>query len=70
MQPQLPRIPVRLHHLRLSREIRIIPILHVPLPHERLEIAPELHAVRRIDVDHLHLPAHPLVLQQRVHHDE
>ncbi len=40
------------------------------LPDERLEVAAELHAVRRVDVDHLHLAAESLVLQQRVHHDK
>ena len=43
---------------------------HVPLAHEGLEIRAELHSVRRVHVDHLHLPAHALVVQQRVHHHQ
>ena len=43
---------------------------HISLAHERLKIRPELNPIRRVDVDHLHLSAEALVLQQRVHHDE
>ena len=70
VQSQLPGIPIRLHHLRLTRHVRVVVVCHIPLAHERLEIRPEFHPVRRVDVDHLYLPTQPLEPQQRVHHHQ
>ena len=70
MQAQFPGVPVRLDHFRLAGHVFIIVVRHVPLPHKRLEVGPELHAVRRIHINHLHLPAQAFVVQQRVHHHE
>ncbi len=70
VQAQLPRVAVGFHHLRLAREVLVVSVRDVALAHERLEVAAELHAVGRVDVDHLHLAAQSLVVQERVHHDE
>jgi hypothetical protein len=40
------------------------------LADEGLEVAAVLDAVGRVDVDHLHLPGHALLLQQAVHHQQ
>ena len=37
------------------------------LPHKRLEVRSELHAIGRVEVDHLYLTAHAFVLKQGVH---
>ena len=37
---------------------------------EGLEVGAVVDAVRRVEVDHLHLPGHALFLQQRVHHQQ
>ena len=68
MQAQFPRIAVRLDHFRLADHFVIRPVLHIPLAHKRLEVGAKLHPIRRVNVDHLHLPAHTLVFQQRIHH--
>ena len=70
VQPQLPGIPVSLDHLRLAGQGLVVVVADVALADERLKIGAELHAVGRIDVDHLHLPAEILVVQQRVHHHQ
>ena len=68
VNPQLPRIPERLDHLRLLREVRIIAVLHVALADKRLKIAPVLDAIGWVDVDHLNPAGHALFLKQRIHH--
>ena len=45
-------------------------MLNFAAPNERLKVRPEVDSIGRVDVDHLHLPAEPLVLEQRVHHDQ
>jgi len=70
VQSEFPRVPVGLDHLGLTRQVRVVVVLHIAFADERLEIRAELHAVGRVDVDHLHLAAEPLVLEQRVHDDE
>jgi hypothetical protein len=45
-------------------------VADVALADEGLKVRAELHAVGRVDVDHLHLAAEALVVQERVHHDE
>ena len=42
----------------------------VPFPNKGLEVGPELHAVGRVHIDHLHVPAEPFIVQQRVHDHE
>ncbi len=70
MQAQFPSVAVGLHHFGLARQIVVGAVRHVALAHEGLEIAAELHAIGRVDVDHLHLAGHVLVLQKRVHHHQ
>ena len=68
MQAQFPGITVSLHHFRLADHFLVLAVGHVALAHEGLEVGAEFHAIRRIDIEHLHLAAQALVLQQRVHH--
>ena len=70
MNPQLPGIPKGPDLLRLMGQILILAVLDIPLIHKGLEIAAVLDAVGRVDVDHLHLPGHALLLQQGVHHQQ
>ncbi len=70
MNAELPRVPERLDHLRFLREVFVPAILNVTFADERLEVGAVLDAVRRVDVDHLQLSGHPLLLQQRVHHQQ
>jgi len=70
VNPQLPRIPKRLDHFGLLRQVRIAAVLHVALADEGLEVAAVLDAVGRVDVDHLHLPGQALLDQQAVAGDQ
>src|ERR1700674_1444292 len=62
----------------LSRDCRDVPHPcrpitrggYVPLTDKRLEVAAELHAIRRVHVNHLDLSAQALVVQKRVHHHQ
>ena len=42
VQAELPRIAIRLHHLRLAGKIGIVIVAHVALANERLKVAAEL----------------------------
>ena len=70
MNPQFPRIPECLDHLRFLRQIFILAVFDIALVHEGLKVRPVLNAIRWIDVDHLHPTGHTLFLQQAVHHQE
>ena len=70
MEPELPGVAVGLDHLGLTCQVVISTVLDVALAHERLEVRAEIDPIRRVDVDHLHLPAEALVLEQAVHHDQ
>jgi hypothetical protein len=63
----MPRVPIRLDHLRLAREVLLL-VLHIPLADQRLEVARELDPVRRIHVDHLDLAREVLAGGQGRHH--
>ncbi|EHI13651.1 hypothetical protein KEK_06745 [Mycolicibacterium thermoresistibile ATCC 19527] len=67
MNAQLPGIPERLDHLGFLRQVFVLAVLHVALVDEGLEVGAVLDAVGRVDVDHLHLAGHALLLQQAVH---
>jgi hypothetical protein len=67
VQPELPGVAVCLHHLRLARHVLVVVVRDVALAHEGLEVGPEPHAVRRVHVDHLHLPAERFIVEQRIH---
>ncbi|MDD3565164.1 MAG: hypothetical protein PHN90_05780 [Methanothrix sp.] len=70
MNPQLPGVPEGLDHLGLLGEVLVFAVLHVPLVDEGLKIRTVPDAVRWIDVDHLDLAGHPLLLDEGVHHQE
>ena len=57
-------------HLGLASQVLVRSVLDVALAHERLKIRAEFDSIWRVDVDHLHLPAEALVLEQAVHHDQ
>ena len=69
MEPKFPGVAIGLDHFRLACHVAVIRADVAPA-HEWLEVRAELHAVGRVDVDHLHLPAKALVLEERVHDDE
>lgn len=70
MYPQFPGVPEGPEHLGLAREVFVLPVLHIPPVHEGLEVRAVLDPIRRVDIDHLHLPGHPLLLQQGVHDEQ
>ena len=68
MNPVPPRIPERLHLLRLPGDMLGVTVFDVAAGGGPLEVGVELDTVRRVDVDALHLAAQPLPLSQRGHH--
>src|SRR5262249_31244370 len=64
---QLPRVPERLHLLRLPGHVHRAAVLHVALPGGDLPVGAELDPVGRVHVDHLDLALQPFFLRQRVH---
>src|SRR2546427_6922322 len=70
MQTQFPGVAIRLHHLWLTRDVFVVAVLDVSLPHERLEVRAEAHAVWRGHVDHLDPAAPTLLLPQTLPHHE
>ena len=54
----------------MTVQILALAVLDVALVDEGLEVGAVLDAVGRVDVDHLHLARHALLLQQGVHHQE
>jgi len=67
---QLPSVPEGADLLRLGGQVRVLAVLHIALVDEGLEVRAVLDAVGRVEVDHLHLASHALLLQQRVHHQQ
>ena len=63
-----PRVPERLHLLRLAGDVGGVAVLHVAAGGGPLEVGVELDAVGRIEVDALDLAAQPFALRQRRHH--
>ena len=57
MNPVPPRIPERLHLLRLAADVLRLAVLHVPARRGPLKVRVELDAVGRVEVDALHLAA-------------
>ena len=55
VQAEFPRVAVP-GPSPARASVLVVVVLHVP-PHERLEVRAELHAVRGVHVDHLHLTA-------------
>ncbi len=70
MDAQLPGVAEGLDHFRFLGQVFVLAVLDVALVDEGLEVGAVLDAVGRVDVDHLHLAGHALLLQQRVHHQQ
>jgi len=64
---EVPSVAERLHHLRFSGEVLFL-VLHVALANFRLEVAGELDAVGRVDVDYLHFAGEVFALGEARHH--
>src|SRR6266480_2210295 len=65
-----PGVTERLHLLRLARDMQGITVPHVATGRTPLKIAVELDAVRRVDVDALHLSSQALALREADHYLE
>ena len=63
-----PRIAERLHLLRFAGDVVGFAVFDVAAGGAPLEVGVELDAVRRVDIDALHLPAQPFALGQAGHH--
>jgi hypothetical protein len=63
-----PGVAERLDLLRLAGDVLGLAVLHVAAGGGPLEVGVEFDAVRRVDVDALHLAAQALALGQRRHH--
>ena len=48
----------------------VVVVPHIPAAHKGLEVRAEADAIGRVHIDHLHLFAQALVMQQRVHHHQ
>jgi hypothetical protein len=70
MNSGLPSIAKRANHLGLLGQILIFAVLDITTIDKRLKIRPIFDSVRRVDVDHLDLPRHSLLFQQRVHYKQ
>ena len=68
VDPVPPRIPVRLHLLRLASDVPGVAVPDVATGRRPLEVGVELDTVGWIDVDALHLAAQSLPLRQRRHY--
>ena len=68
MDAVVPCVAECLDHLRLSRDVLLLAVLHVRRFRAGLPVGVEFDAVGRIEVDHLHLAAQPLVFGERCHH--
>ena len=68
VNPVTPRVPERLHLLRLPADVLRLAVLDVTAGRRPLEVRIELNAVGRVEVDALHLAAQPLALGERAHH--
>ena len=67
MNTEFPRVAKRANLLGLSRQVGILAVGHFTPVHERLEVGAIPDAVKRVRVDHLDLPAEPLLLGQAIH---
>ncbi len=70
VNPVLPGVAERLDLLGLAGDVGDVAVLHVAAGGGPLEVGVELDAVRRVQVDALHLAAQPLALGEAGHHLE
>ena len=68
MNPIAPGVAKRLHLLRLARDVVDLAVLHIAAGRAPLEVAVELDAVGRVEVDALHLATQALALGEAGHH--
>ena len=66
MNANMPSVSVRPDHFQLSGEIGLF-VLHISSSNLRLEVAPVLDPVGRVDVDHLHLARQVFSVGKRRH---
>ena len=69
MNPEFPRIAIRLNLFDFAREVPIA-VPAACIKHLRLKVGTEVNAVRRIDVCHLHLACQPFAVRERIHHHQ
>ncbi len=67
MDTVVPRVPKRLHHLRLVRDVIPVAVLHVRGLCRRLPVGVELDPVGRVEIDHLHFAAQRFVFREGRH---
>ena len=67
MDAQRPGVAVGFDHLGLAREVLHL-VFHIALAELRLKVALETDAIRRVDVDHLHLARQVFTPRQTGHH--
>ncbi len=67
---EFPSVAEGPDHLRLLGQVVVLAVLDVALVDEGLEVAAVADAIRRVDVDHLHLAGHAFLFEQGVHHQQ
>ena len=70
MDAQFPGVAEGFDHFRLGGQVLVLAVRYLSLVREGLEVGAVLDAVGRVDVDHLHLAAHALLLEEAVHHQQ
>ena len=70
MDAEFPGIAEGLDGLRLLGQVRVVAVLDIALADEGLEVGAVFDAVGRVDIDGLHPPGHPLLVQQAVHDEQ
>ncbi len=70
MDAQFPGVAEGFDHLRLGGQVLVLAVSYLSLVREGLKVGAVLDAVGRVDVDHLHLAAHALFLEEAVHHQQ
>src|SRR3990172_4385169 len=67
MYIKLPSVPESLDRLRLGCQVLVLTVFHIPFIYEGLEVRAVFYAVRRVYINHLHLPGHAFFFNERVH---
>src|SRR5229473_2277068 len=70
MKAEFPGITKSFYHFRLGGKVFIFAVFDVTVVDERLEIRAVPDAIGRIDINHLDLAPHALLLQQGIHHEQ
>ena len=70
MNAEFPGVPEGANLLRLAGQVLVLAVGDLAPVHEGLEVGAVADAVRRVEVDRLHLPAEALLLDQAVHHQQ